>query len=327
MKRRNPTLRTNFFTKLVVIVIFMVGNLSLAQVFEGAGRTWHGDRRNTEMSEYEPRAWTGPRMHKGLNLYSRDKEQKLGRKLAFDFEHAVTILDDQILSDYLAGVVGNLASHSEAKQPFTVKVVADEGIQAYSLPGEHLYVTTGLLLACSNEAELAGALSHEIAHDAGRHGTRQLTRKILLSSVLAPAVLFAGNRAVIDLSVVFGPLSLNSTGRRFEYEADLAGIHYSYLAGYDPSAFIDLLQRIAIQIPDKHNSIVEQFRNHPRIWSRLKRLRQEISHLASRNDYLLVDSSDFQDAKAHLVTRVTAKPSETQAADSPPVPTIKDVKR
>ena len=206
--------------------------------------------------------------------------------------------------------MGNLSSHSDSNRPFTVKVVVDEAIQAYSLPDEHLYVTTGLLLACTNEAELAGALSHEIAHILERHGTRQLTRKIVLSFVLAPAFLFAGDRAVVDLSVAFGPLSFNGAGRTYEHEADAAGIHYVYFAGYDPHAFVELLQRIATQFPEKHSSLVEQFRNHPRIPSRLKRLSKEISTLPTKNDDSIVDSSDFQDIKCRLAVALGADCSE-----------------
>ena len=206
--------------------------------------------------------------------------------------------------------MGNLSSHSDSNRPFTVKVVVDEAIQAYSLPDEHLYVTTGLLLACTNEAELAGALSHEIAHILERHGTRQLTRKIVLSFVLAPAFLFAGYRAVVDLSVAFGPLSFNGAGRTYEHEADAAGIHYVYFAGYDPHAFVELLQRIATQFPEKHSSLVEQFRNHPRIPSRLKRLSKEISTLPTKNDDSIVDSSDFQDIKCRLAVALGADCSE-----------------
>src|SRR4051794_30339975 len=292
-----------------LIIASILVKSSMAQT--PAARTmWPDDGRNAEVSKYRGSAWTRPRISKGFNLYSESKERKLGRKLASEFEHSVTILNDEILNAYLAAVVGNLATHSDSKRPFTVKLVVDETIQAYSLPGEHLYVTTGLLLACTNEAEFAGALSHEMAHVVERHGTRQLTRKIVLSSVLAPAFLFAGDRAVVDLSVAFGPLSLNRSGRTFEHQADAAGIHYVYFAGYDPHAFVELLQRIAIQFPDKHSSLMEQFRNHPRIPSRLKRLRKEISMLPTENDYSIVDSSDFQDIKSRLAVALEADSSE-----------------
>jgi predicted Zn-dependent protease len=284
-----------------ILTLSLVAKVSVTQVLEGTGTASHVDRRSP-----------------GFDLYSRDKEQRLGRKLAFEFERSVTMLYKQSLDDYLAGVVDNLAMHSDGKRAFKIKLIVDEAIQAYSLPGGHLYLTTGLLLACSNEAELAGALSHEMAHDVRRHGTRQLTRQILLRSILAPAFAFGGNRAVTDLSVAFGPLSFTSAGRRFEHEADLAGVRYTYLSGYDPNAFAGLLQRIAVQFPDKHNRIVEQFRNHPRISSRLKRLTQEISKLPMHDRYLIVDSSEFQDAKADLIARLGAKSTDDQAGEVVP---------
>jgi predicted Zn-dependent protease len=300
MKPRLPLPRTTFAMKVgVIFTLSLVANVSVTQVVEALGTTTHVDRRS-----------------RGFNLYSRHKEQRLGQKLSFEFERSVTIIYDQSLNSYLTGVVRNLAMRSDGKRAFEIKLIADEAIQAYSLPGGHLYLTTGLLLACSNEAELAGALSHEMAHDVRRHGTRQLTRQILLSSILAPAFVFGGNRAVTDLSVALGPLSFTSAGRRFEHEADLAGIQYAYFSGYDPNAFVDLLQRIGSQFPDKHSRIIEQFRTHPRISSRLKRLRQEISKLPIQGRYLVVDSSEFQDAKADLMVRLAPKPTGDEGAET-----------
>jgi len=68
---------------------------------------------------------------------------------------------------------------SDAKAPFVIKVVDSEEINAMALPGGFFYVNTGLILAASEEAELAGVMAHEISHVVQRHGTRAASKQMM----------------------------------------------------------------------------------------------------------------------------------------------------
>ena len=68
------------------------------------------------------------------------------------------------------------------KVPFTIKVLDNEEVNAFALPGGFFYVNSGLILAADNEAELAGVMAHEIAHVAARHATKNMTRAQILTS-------------------------------------------------------------------------------------------------------------------------------------------------
>ena len=86
----------------------------------------------------------------------------------------------------------NLVRNSDAKVPFTIKVLDTEEVNAFALPGGFFFVNSGLILKADSEAELAGVMAHEIAHVAARHGTKQATRGeiaqigIIAASIVVP---------------------------------------------------------------------------------------------------------------------------------------------
>src|SRR5436190_13248519 len=110
-----------------------------------------------------------------VNFYSLEKEIALGKGMAQDIERSAKIIDDPVIAEYVNRVGQNLVRNSDAKVPFTIKVVDSEEINAFALPGGFFFVNSGLILAADTEAEMAGVMAHEIAHVAARHGTRQAT--------------------------------------------------------------------------------------------------------------------------------------------------------
>src|SRR5207237_8864322 len=98
-----------------------------------------------------------------------DKEVKAGRMLAAEVDKEAKFIDDPIITEYVNRVGQNIVLHSDAKVPFTIKVIDSDEVNAFALPGGFFYVNKGLLLAADNEAELAGVMAHEIGHVAARH--------------------------------------------------------------------------------------------------------------------------------------------------------------
>ena len=107
---------------------------------------------------------------KGVNFYSLEKEIALGKGAAQEIERSAKLVDDPVVTEYVNRVGQNLVRNSDAKVPFTIKVIDSDQINAFALPGGFFYVNSGLILAADSEAEVAGVMSHEIAHVAARHG-------------------------------------------------------------------------------------------------------------------------------------------------------------
>src|SRR5476651_878684 len=98
---------------------------------------------------------------KGVNFYSIEKEIALGKQMAQEVERQAKIVDDPVIAEYVNRVGQNLVRNSDAKVPFTIKVIDSEEINAFALPGGFFFVNTGILLNADNEAEMAGVMAHE----------------------------------------------------------------------------------------------------------------------------------------------------------------------
>jgi predicted Zn-dependent protease len=239
---------------------------------------------------------------KGANFYSLEKEIALGKQLAQEVERQAKIIDDPIVAEYVNRVGQNIVRNSDAKVPFTIKVVEDESVNAFALPGGFFFVNTGLILSADNEAELAGVMAHEIAHVAARHGTRQATKAELANYMSIPLI-FMGGWAGYGIRQAAGflvPMSLLKFSRAYESEADDLGLQYMYKTGYDPASFVDFFEKIQALEKKKHGAVAELFSSHPMTDDRIQTAQKNIQqNLESRPEYV-VNTSEFNQVKARL---------------------------
>ena len=247
-------------------------------------------------------------VEKGVNFYSYEREQALGKELSSQLEATSKLLNDPVVSDYVNKVGQRLVRYSDAKIPFTIKVIDDDQVNAFALPGGYFYVNSGLILAAQSEAELAGVMAHEIAHVAARHATKGATRTQIWNLASMSLVFVGGpvGMAVRQVSSLAVPMTFMKFSRNFEREADLLGIEYEYAAGYDPQAFIDFFERIASQ-SKKPNIVARAFDSHPMNQDRIRRAQKEIESMLPPHDQYLVNTSEFDEVKAHLLEKYNVR--------------------
>ena len=183
---------------------------------------------------------------KGLNCYSIDKEIAMGKQLAEEVQRQAKLVEDPIITEYVNRVGQNLVRNSDAKVPFTFQVIDDESLNAFALPGGFIFVHTGLIRAAETEAEMASAVAHEVAHVAARHMTKQACRAQIANIASIPLIFLGGLpgyaiRQGVGLAI---PMTFLSFSRGFESEADFLGVQYLYAAGYDPTASIDMFEKM-----------------------------------------------------------------------------------
>jgi beta-barrel assembly-enhancing protease len=240
---------------------------------------------------------------KGVNFYSLEKEIALGKQLAQEVERQAKIVDDPIIAEYVSRVGQNLVRNSDAKVPFTIKVLDSEEVNAFALPGGFFFVNSGLILKADSEAELAGVMAHEIAHVAARHGTKQATRVELMEIAAIVGSIAVGGwtgyaiRQGAGLAIPMGYLTFS---RAAEREADYLGLQYMYKAGYDPTAFVDFFEKIQTLERKKPGSISKVFSTHPMTDDRIKAAQNEIQTILAPKPEYVVNTSEFVDVKARL---------------------------
>src|SRR6266851_218855 len=239
---------------------------------------------------------------KGVNFYSIEKEIALGKQLAQEVERQAKIVDDPVIAEYVNRVGQNLVRNSDAKVPFTIKVIDAEEINAFALPGGFFFVNTGVLAAADNEAELAGVMAHEIAHVAARHGTRQATRGQIAQLATIPLIFMGGwtGYGIRQAASVLVPIGFLSFSRAFESDADMLGLQYMYKTGYDPEAFVDFFEKIQSLEKKKPGTISKVFSTHPLNEDRIQAAQKNIQSMLKEKPEYIVTTSEFNDVKARL---------------------------
>ena len=239
----------------------------------------------------------------GINFYSLEKEIALGKQLAQEVERQAKIIDDPIIAEYINRIGQNIVRNSDAKVPFTIKVLDTEEVNAFALPGGFFFVNSGLILKAETEAELAGVMAHEIAHVACRHGTKQATRGDLMQIGAIGASIFLGGwtgyaiRQGMGLAIPLGYLQFSQA---FERQADYYGLQYMYKSGYDPTAFVDFFEKIQTLEKKKPGTFSKVFSTHPMTDARIKAAQEEIQTILKPKPEYVVTTSEFNDVRARL---------------------------
>jgi len=241
---------------------------------------------------------------KGVNLYSLEREIALGKGAAQEVERSAKMITDPVVTEYVNRVGQNLVRNSDAKVPFTIKVIDSDEINAFALPGGFFYVNSGLILHADEEAELAGVMAHEIAHVAARHGTRNATKGEIAQFASIPLILlgpggWAGYGLYQGLNLAI-PIGFLKFSRDNEREADFLGLQYMYKAGYDPNAFVSFFEKIEAEERRHPGSIPKVFSTHPPTPERVQKAQEEITTILPTRDEYIVSTSEFDVVKTRL---------------------------
>ena len=236
------------------------------------------------------------------NWYSVDSEIRMGRTYAAQVEKSMKFIADPVVNEYVNRIAQNLVKNSDAKIPFTVKVIDADDVNAFALPGGFFFVNSGLILAADEESELAGVMAHEMSHVIAHHAARQMTRANYAQMGTIPLIFIGGwtGYGIYEAANLGMPVAFMKFSREFEAQADYLGVQYMYKAGYDPQSFISFFEKLESLEKRKPGLISKAFEDHPPTPDRIEAAQREIARILPARTEYVVDTSEFQDVKARL---------------------------
>lgn len=173
-----------------------------------------------------------------ITRLSDEDEIRIGDELVQRYGYADPYKNEHMaaIENHVGRVGSRVARHAQRKIAFHFHLVPDFNlINAFALPGGHVFIGLGLLKQMTTEDELAFVLGHEIEHIDHYHAVERVQIEAQLHKLNLDE--FA---AVAQL-----PLSLWQAGysKDEEFEADREGLRIAVAASYSPQGALDLLQR------------------------------------------------------------------------------------
>ncbi len=170
-----------------------------------------------------------------LMLVSQSQEIQMGQEYDQQVIQQIGLYPDSAMQRYVREVGMKLAATSERPNlPWTFRVVEDAAVNAFAVPGGHVYITRGIMAHLNSEAELASVIGHEIGHVTARHTAHQMSQQQLaglglaIGAIASPVVARYAGVAQQALGVLFLKFS-----RDDESQADQLGLRYMARESYD----------------------------------------------------------------------------------------------
>jgi len=236
------------------------------------------------------------------NWYTTNWEIGVGHEYSEEVMKSSHMITDPVVTEYVNRIGQNIVKNSDAKVPFTIRVIDSDEINAFALPGGFFFVNSGLILAMDEESELAGVMAHEISHVIAHHAAREMTRANYMQIASIPLIFMGGYTAygIYEASQIAIPLTFLEFSRTFEAEADYLGVQYMYKAGYDPQGMITAFEKLEALEKQKPGALAKAFEDHPPTGDRIVSVENEIATiLPPKSDYV-VTTSEFDDVKTRL---------------------------
>lgn len=174
-----------------------------------------------------------------LTRISDDQEIAIGKELAahYSIDNARLTPEEQGLENYVRKVGATVAAHAHRRLPYTFELIPNRAMMnAFSLPGGHVYIGEGLLDLMSSEDEIAAVLGHEIEHVDHYHCAERVQIEARFRHLKLGII---GALVQIPLEVWEAGYNKNE-----ELEADREGMRLAVMGGYSPYGAVTLFEEL-----------------------------------------------------------------------------------
>jgi predicted Zn-dependent protease len=229
-------------------------------------------------------------------FYSADREVALGQSIAREVEKEYKLGQDPLMQKRVEDIGEKIVAVCDRKDiRYHFYVLEDNEVNAFSLPGGYVYVNKGLIDKVDNDDELAAVIAHEVSHIVARHSIKKLQAMMgySLLRMLTLAVPQGGSGVADTADLAFTQIMVGYA-REDELLADQLGARYLKLAGYNPRAMIDFLDKLAEIHKRKPPQPKSYYKTHPYVPDRIRVVKQELGEKISFDDYINIEQKPHQ---------------------------------
>jgi predicted Zn-dependent protease len=229
----------------------------------------------------------------GASSISLDQEWQLGQQMAAQVEQSTQLVRDPQALAYVRMVGERIHAVTPlANRPFDFEIVNDSSVNAFSIPGGHVYINTGVIAQADKVDMLAGVMAHEISHIVHRDVLKQVEKQQEISAI--GSILLGQNPSALSQIVaqVVAGGAMARFSRADEKAADDAGIQFMAQAGYDPHGMLDLFQKLLALDQGGNSSVQRFFQDHPGTQDRINDIQSRINAMGRTSG--IVDDPDYQ---------------------------------
>jgi beta-barrel assembly-enhancing protease len=228
-----------------------------------------------------------------------EQEVQLGAQYAAEVNRQLPIVQNPQVHQYINQVGNTIARQADPRGiQYTFYVVNAPQVNAFAIPGGHIYINRGLIERANNLSELAGVLGHEVGHVVHRHGIEQMQRQqnAELGVNLAYILLGRAPSGVEQVGLQLGAGAFFARhSRQAEFEADAVAIEYMIASGIHPRGLVTMFEHLIAERNRTPGTVEQWFSTHPLTEDRIAALSQSIDAIpASRLQNLSTDSQAYQ---------------------------------
>jgi len=223
------------------------------------------------------------------------------------------VINEPLIADYVTEVGRKILSVMPP-QPFAYRfyVINEKSLNAFAGPGGLIFVHSGLLEIMDSEDELAGILSHEIAHGVHRHLADRAEQwkgasLAALGTIAAGLLLGVTGGGMPVEALALGALSTGQSvalaySREAEMQADITGVSYMKSAGYSVDGLLSILRKMRSQQWFGPQEIPTYLTTHPALDDRMAYISSQAQTASGGGSKNSIDNQDkFKWPHAKLV--------------------------
>ncbi len=227
-------------------------------------------------------------------LYSSEKEINLGNAVAEQIEKDAKFVTDLDSNSRVERIFDRLVKVCDRKDlVYTVRIIDEETVNAFSIPGGYVYIYKGLLDKLKDDDQVAGVLAHEIGHITAKHALKRIQNSYGYTLMQIAAIGSGNANLAQGVNVILTTLFF-AYSREDEFQADELGVKYARKAGFDPHKMIDVLEILKKEEEKGPLKEANYLRTHPYPNERIAVVNKSISGTISFRDYLNLIGSDKQ---------------------------------